>query len=386
MKKTLALLLTLALASGLTACSSPTGDGKTATGDGKTTETTAAGTAGTDAPDTSEADKTESSELVKGTGVNLTVYSNSVSDGRGDWLVERASKDGFSIQYVDAGGADVYSRLVAEKNAPVADVSFGLYSMLWESLKEQNLLVSYTPAWADKISEGLNDPDDYYHAIVKQAILMAYDKNQITEADAPKDWPDLWTKEQYSGTYEFSASLGGATVRHVIAGILTRYADPAGDLGISDEGWEQIALYYKNGVPSQEGVDLYAHISDSSDPILYGQIWSSGIAARDEQYGTDTGIVVPEAGVPFVVESIGIINGTKNLEESQRFVDWFGSAQIQGEWAQQFSTLPANNDALSGLNDFNKMISSLPAQDIDWSLAAKNIDAWCEKIELQYMP
>lgn len=382
MKKTLALLLSLVLASGLTACSNPTGNGKT-------TETSAASTAGTDASKTSKTSdtaKTGDNGLVKGTGVSLTIYSNSVSDGRGDWLADRASKDGFSIQYVDAGGADIYSRLVAEKDAPVADVSFGLYSMLWESLKEQNLLVSYKPVWADKISEGLNDPDNFYHATVKQAILMAYDKNQIPESDAPKDWPDLWTKKQFSGTYEFSSSLGGATVRHVIAGILNRYADPAGDLGISDEGWEQIALYYKNGVPSQEGVDLYAHISNSADPIHYGQIWSSGIAARDKQYGTNTGIVVPKAGVPFVVESIGIINGTKNLEESQRFVDWFGSAQIQGEWAQQFSTLPANNEALSGVSDFNRMISSLPAQNIDWSLTAKNIDAWCEKIELQYMP
>ena len=377
MKKIMALLLVVA-ATGLTACNNPAGNETTTAGGGEITETPA--------PSTSGADKDGGEDLVKGTGVNLTIYSNSVSDGRGDWLVERALKDGFSIQYVDAGGADIYSRLVAEKNAPVADVSFGLYSMLWESLKEQNLLVSYGPVWADKIGKGLNDPDNNYHAIVKQAILMAYDKKQTSEADAPKDWPDLWTKEQYTGKYEFSGSLGGATVRHVIAGILTRYADPEGDLGISDEGWEQIALYYKNGVPAQEGMDLYAHISDPADPILYGQIWSSGIAARDEQYGTETGIVVPDAGVPFVVESVGIINGTKNLEESKRFVDWFGSAQIQGEWAKQFSTLPANNDALSDLNDFNKMISSLPAQNIDWSLAAKNIDAWCEKIELQYMP
>ena len=70
---------------------------------------------------------------------------------------------------------------------------------------------------------------------------------------------------------------------------------------------------------------------------MMGQIWSSGIEARDEQYGTDTGYVVPECGIPYLVESVGIVNGTKNQEEAERFVDWFGSAQIQGEWAQQSS-------------------------------------------------
>ena len=115
-------------------------------------------------------------------------------------------------------------------------------------------------------------------------------------------------------------------------------------------------------------------------------MWSSGIETRDEQYGTKTAYVVPEVGVPYAVEGISIVNGTKNLEEAQRFMDWFGSAEIQGEWAEEFSTLPANTGAVEKANDFNKEIAELPAQEIDWALVAENIDAWCEKIQLNYMP
>ena len=39
----------------------------------------------------------------------------------------------------------------------------------------------------------LNDPEGYYHAIVKQAILLVHDKKQVSDAEAPSDWVDLWT-------------------------------------------------------------------------------------------------------------------------------------------------------------------------------------------------
>lgn len=322
----------------------------------------------------------------KGTGVTLNVYTNSNTEGRDEWLIERAAQDGFKIQVVGAGAADIQNRLLAEKSSPIADAVFGLNAIIWEALKAEDILLPFVPEWADEIPAGLNDADGYYHAIVKQAILLVYDLNQMSAEQAPKDWPDLWTNPAFDQKYEYLTSLGGGTVRNVIAGILVRYADPSGDLGISQEGWDAIAAYYKHGVPSEDGVDLYAQIASDLSTVVCGQMWSSGIETRDEQYGTRTGYVVPEIGVPYAVEGVAIVNGTKNVEEAQRFVNWFGSAQIQGEWAETFSTLPANVNAVGKANEFNQEIAELKAQDIDWALVAENIDAWCEKIMLEYMP
>ena len=325
------------------------------------------------------------SDLPQGTGVTLVLYTNSGNDGRGDWLVERAAKDGFAIQYVHGGAAEIQSRLIAEKNAPIADIVFGLNAIIWASLKSENILIPYTPAWADEVAEGLNDPEGFYHAIVKQAILLVYDKNQMSPEEAPTDWLDIWNNEAFYGKFECMHRINGGTTRNVIAGVLTRFTDPDGDLGISAEGWEQMKLYYEHGVFSEEGVDLYARIASENYGVVCGQMWSSGIAARDAEYGTDTGVVIPEVGVPFAVEGVAIVNGTKKTDEAQRFVEWFGSAQIQGEWAETFATLPANTYALDKADDFSKFFGALPAQDIDWDLVAKYIDAWCEKIELTYM-
>ena len=382
MKKILAALLAGVLAFSAAACSTPESSTSSAAGDTASQAETASKA---DASEAEGSGETSDGELPKGTGVTLNIYSNSVSDGRGDWLVERAAQDGFSIQYLDAGAGDVRNRLIAEKNSPIADAVFGLDSINWQMLKNEDVLEAYVPAWADEISEGLNDPDGYYHAIVKQAIIMVYDSNQLSADEAPTDWPDLWQNEAFHGRYEVSSDLGGGTPRNVLTGILIRYADPNGDLGISDEGWAEIEKYYQNGVPAESGVDLYAKISDTSNPIVIGQMWSSGVAARDEQYGTSSAYVVPEVGVPYIVEGVAMVKGTKNADEVKRFIDWFGSAQIQGEWAQEFSTLPANEKAVPMANEFNQEIAKLPAQDIDWALVAENIDAWVEKVTLNYL-
>lgn len=324
---------------------------------------------------------------VRGTGVQLTVYTNSGNSGRDEWLIARAKQDGFNVAVVEEGAGLVQQRLINESANPIADVVYGLNAIIWNDLISREILLPYdAPSWASEVSEGLNDPNGYYYAIVKQAIVLAYDLNQIDEADAPKDWPDLWTNEKYYGIYQASGEVGTGTTRNVIAGILSRYLDPNGDLGVSDEGWAAIAAYYQHGVPKESGVDTYATIINPDSPVIMGQMWSSGVVQYDEAYGVHTGVARPEVGVPYAVEGIGIVNGTKNMDEALLFVEWFGSAQIQGEWAAQFGTMPANEIAAANADPVQQDLCSIPAQDIDWAVVAENIDAWCEKIELEYLP
>ncbi|MCL2093624.1 MAG: extracellular solute-binding protein [Treponema sp.] len=321
-----------------------------------------------------------------GTGVALVVYTNSGSDGRAEWLEDRAAQAGFRIQVLEAGAAAIQNRLLAELNAPIADVVFGLNAIIWESLIAEDLFIPYVPVWAREVAPGLNHQDGYYHAIVKQGILLVYDLHQVSPQEAPGDWMDFWRDSRFHGRYEFQSALTGGTPRVVISGILTRYADPQGDLGISDEGWREIEAYFRHGRPSETGVDLYAQITNPSVAVQMGQMWSSGVEDRDRQYGTRTGYVVPPLGIPFVVEGVAIVKGTRNTDEARLFVDWFGSAEVQGEWAEMFSTIPANTGAVHRANLFSQEVAALPAQSIDWALVARNIDAWVERIMLHYMP
>jgi len=114
-------------------------------------------------------------------------------------------------------------------------------------------------------------------------------------------------------------------------------------------------------------------------------MWSSGIAQREEQYGVKAGMVGPEVGVPYVVEQVAILKGTDNLQLAKDFVDWFGSAEFQQKWAEEWDTMPANTLATAGASEnMQNIFSTYPPQDIDWGFVAENIESWVEKIELQY--
>ncbi|MBT2567488.1 extracellular solute-binding protein [Arthrobacter sp. ISL-85] len=316
-------------------------------------------------------------------GDTLVVYTNSNGEGRGDWLAAKAAEAGFKIEIVGAGGADATNKLIAEKNNPIADVAFGLNNMYFSQVKNEGALEAYQPAWAGEVDKGLGDGETYW-PLVKQAILLGYNSDKISKDAAPKDWTDLWTKDEFKSRYERVTGLGTATAQLVFAGILSRYRDDSGDLGISDDGWKQVEQYFKNGSPAVAKTDLFARIA--SGEVDMGQMPSSIIADREKSFKVNVDTVIPSVGVPLAVEQIALVKGTKKKEQAQKFIDWFGSAEVQGEFAQKFNAMPVNKGAQAKANpEVVDFFAGLKQQDIDWGFVQKNMGAWVEKIELEYM-
>lgn len=358
-KKLMLLTLTLVLSMIVAACGNKSGNGGNATGSNA---------------------ESEGGQAVK--NEKLIVYTNANSDGRGDWLVEKAKEAGYEIEIVGAGGADLTNRLIAEKNNPVADVVYGLNNMLYEKLKKENVLVEYVPAWAKDVEEGLNDPEGYYHGLIKQAILLGYNPESIPADQAPKDWTDLWNNPEFHGKYEAPTLLGQITPQLVVAGILTRHIDENGELGISQQGWDEVKKMYDNGVPMVEGEDPYANLASGKTPLV--TVVSGTLKSKAEQYSVEAGTVAPEVGVPMIVEHTAIINGTKKLDTAKRFVEWLGTAEVQGEFVAQFNAMPANMNAVEKANDEVKnLYSALKPQQFDWGFLSNNVEQWVEKIELE---
>jgi iron(III) transport system substrate-binding protein len=318
-----------------------------------------------------------------GSGETLVVYTNSNGEGRGDWLTAKAAEAGFKIEIVGAGGADATNKLIAEKNNPIADVAFGLNNMYFSQVKAADALEPYEPAWAGEVDKELGDGESYW-PLVKQAILLGYNSDKIAKDAAPQDWTDLWTKDEFKARYERVTGLGTATAQLVFASILTRYRADSGDLGISDEGWKQVEQYFQNGSPAVAKTDLFARIA--SGEVDMGQMPSSIIADREKSFKVNVDTVIPSVGVPLAVEQVALVKGTKKKEQAQKFIDWFGSAEVQGEFAQQFNSMPVNKAAEAKANpEVVAFFADLKQQEMDWEFVRENMGAWVEKIELEYM-
>lgn len=332
---------------------------------------------------TSPAASGDASAPAGGSGDTLVVYTNSNGEGRGDWLTAKAAEAGFKIEIVGAGGADATNKLIAEKNNPIADVAFGLNNMYFSQLKAEDVLEPYEPSWAGEVDEELADGETYW-PLVKQAILLGYNSDKISKEAAPQDWTDLWTRDEFKDRYERVTGLGTATAQLVFAGILSRYRDDSGDLGISDEGWKQVEQYFQNGSPAVAKTDLFARIA--SGEVDMGQMPSSIIADREKSFNVNVETVIPSVGVPLAVEQIALVKGTEKKEQAQKFIDWFGSADVQGQFAKQFNSMPVNEGAAAQANpEVVDFFADLKQQDIDWEFVQENMGAWVEKIELEYM-
>lgn len=312
----------------------------------------------------------------------LVVYTNSNSDGRGEWVTAQAAEAGFDIEIVGLGGADLTNRIIAEVNNPVGDVVFGLNTMFFEQLKAEQAITAHEPSWAGEVPQEAGDPvDGTYWPLVDQAILTVYDS--ATTTDAPADVAQLWTDPAFAGRYEVNTSLGQATPQLVLAGMLAPYTSPDGQ--VSDEGWAAVEAYYAGGSPAVEGTDLYARFERGE--VAYGVTPSGGVIARDEQYGTETAVVPSASGVPFVTEQISVIAGTDSEQRSREFIDWFGSAEVQGEFATEFNSMPVNEVAAEQANpEVVELVGSVQRADIDYALVREHIGEWVERVELEYLP
>jgi len=319
-------------------------------------------------------------------GSTLVVYTNSNSDGRGEWWTDKAKAAGFDIQIVGAGGGDVVNKLVAEKNRPLADVVFGLNNMYFAQLDAEELVTAYTPSWSGEVDASLADTegDAAYWPLVQQASVLVYDEAAYSAADAPTSWSELAT--DFAGSYEVpnQAGLGGATTQLIIAGILTEFKDDDGDLGISKEGWETIADLFANGIPAETDVPLLQRMSEGT--VTAGQIHTSGILGFEELFDVQVAVVSPSGGVPFAIEQVGIVAGTAKTADAEKFVDWMGSGQVQGEFAAEFDAAPVNEVAVEQANPAAlALVAEVEPQDIDYAWASEHMGDWIEKITLEYL-
>ena len=128
--------------------------------------------------------------------------------------------------------------------------------------------------------------------------------------------------------------------------------------------------------------------------LLYGSllnVFSQAIEIGNDhnKYFKISGNITSNDGMCLHVVAIGQEedkNGYKQ-DEVERFINWFGSGETQGEFAAEFASLPANQKALEMTDpEVLEAYEAIPPQELDWLFVRDNISQWVEKIELEYMP
>lgn len=307
----------------------------------------------------------------------LVVYSPQGGE-RAEWIVEQGAAAGHDIDILNAGGGELFDRLLAEKNNPQADVVFGLVDASMALLKAEGLFQPHVPSWGSELPDAYKGTDGMIHKFWQTPIVLAYNADELAETDAPKGWLDL-TQPRYKGKYVIGASTW-QTTRTFLAGILARFLDENGE--VTDEGWDFMRNFFANGIVVND-VDSKNAAFKSGEAVI-DLNWFGGVYRQSDAMGYTPGIVDTEGGTPFIAEGIAIVAGTDQLEDAKAFVDWFGSPEFMASYAARFKQVPVHPDAIAMSPDSVQADAvAVRPQDIDWDGIAPKLDGWLQKIELE---
>lgn len=307
----------------------------------------------------------------------IRIYSNSNSTERATWLVNAAKEAGFNISLDDNSviSGDAAAIQAANENKD-GDVIFGLNEVRWSQLVDgtyENLtIMDWTPSWADQVGEYVYPGKAY--GLVIQNILMLYRNDELGtngEALSFQHWADI---VDCGYTWYRQGKVSGTTNSNINSAMLYAFTDPTSPAGgISVEGWKTLWQYCANGVFTGDsyGFDPLnrgdVQVSTFYSSSLYGSVDAAADSSSSPLLGTldpeNWALVEIEDGTYYIAEYLGILDRAGRTEEEteivKAFAEWFGSAEVQAEWAEEFDSFPCNAEAAALIYDETPAIYTL---------------------------
>lgn len=225
------------------------------------------------------------------------------------------------VEIFRSGTEEVVSKVLAEKeaNAIQADVLLVSDAATFESLKAQDLLMSYESPELDGIDSGYYDADHTYTGtkIISTGIII----NTDVISDAPASLADL-TKEEYKDEVIMPSPLYSGAAAYNL-GVITR---------TDGLGWDFYEKLKANNVQVDKGNGAIQKAVVAGEKGL-GLIVDY-MALRSKADGAPVEFVYPTEGSLIVTEPIAIVNGTSHEEEAKSFVDFILSDDGQKATAE----------------------------------------------------
>lgn len=300
-------------------------------------------------------------------GYTIRIYSNSNSTERATWLKAAAQQAGFTISLDDNSviSGDTAAIQAANENKD-GDILFGLNETRWSQVVSgtyENLkLVDWTPSWAADV--GAYAYPNQAYGLVIQNILMLYRNDDLGtkgEKLSFKHWADI---VDCGYTWYRQGKVGGTTNSNINSSMLYAFVDPASPAGgISLDGWKMLWKYCENGIFTGDSYGFDAlnrgdvQVSTFYSSSLYGKIDAAAEGSANPLKGTmqpeNWALVDIQDGTYYIAEYIGILDkGGRTAEQTEAvkaFADWFGSAEVQVAWGEEFDSYPCNEKAVEML-------------------------------------
>jgi iron(III) transport system substrate-binding protein len=137
------------------------------------------------------------------------------------------------LQWIDMGSQEVLDRVRSEKANPQADVWYGAPNEIFHTAADQDLLEPSRPSWAAAVADQ-SDAQGRYHGIYLTPEVIAYNREAVDSASAPRDWDDV-LDPRWKDQVVIRDPLASGTMRTIFGMVIQRSLRETGD---TTAGWD----------------------------------------------------------------------------------------------------------------------------------------------------
>lgn len=308
----------------------------------------------------------------------MTHDSFSVSEEVVQSFEEANNADVVFLQSGDAGS--VLNRAILTKDAPLADLLFGVDNTFLSRALEEEIFEAYeSPALSEVPDRFKLDASNRAIPVDYGDVCINYDKAYFADNNlaVPQNLEDL-TKPEYDGllvvenpaTSSTGLAFLLATVAHFGDGFTDYWQALKDNDVVVVDGWE--TAYYTNFSGSSGRGPQPMVVSYGSSPA------AEVIFAETRPDDAPTASIVGPDTCFRQIEFVGILKGTQNRALAEKFVDFMLSEQFQEDVPLQMFVYPANPNA--ALPEEFTQYAQAPEQTAELApdVIAENRDAWIQ--------
>ena len=282
------------------------------------------------------------------------------------------------IQSGDAGA--MLNQAILTKNAPIADVIFGVDNTFLSRALESDIFEAYQSSELTNIADEFKlDPSNRALPVDYGDVCINYDKAYFTENNlaVPQSFEDL-AKPEYKGLLvveDPATSSPGlafllATRAHFGDGYLDYWKSLKANGTVVVDGWE--TAYYTNFSASSGKGPQPMVVSYASSPA------AEVFFASEPLTDSPTASIVASGMCFRQIEFVGILKNMPNQALAQKFVDFMLSQEFQEDMPLNMFVYPVNKSAkLPEVFTNFAQVAENPAA-LSYSEIASNRDAWIE--------
>ena len=255
----------------------------------------------------------------------VSVWGGSWKDMVADIVAKKFTADtGVAVEFITGGTIDRLNKAKLAKDTPESDITLTTSHVGWLYATDglyETLDLKKVPNAVNLVEEAKLSP---YHIGTWAYVYTIGYRSDLVKGMTFESWADLWKPEMKG-----MISVPDFDPSHVIAVSALLSGGSAAD-------WEKgqarlIALkpnfkaFYTNDAQSQQ------LIANGETPV---QIMLSMNAHYMIKEGVPVKLVIPKEGAVLGIDSVGIMKGSKNVENAYRFVNTLLDPQVQARIAE----------------------------------------------------